>query len=170
MARIDNEQVLNTTVIMLNMIIDICESSTPERGICLSERFFGQMTELKKFNYEYIYRHKRFRTYSKYSAMVIHEIFDALYEQFDGKATWMRLEKEAKYCPELFRNFGKFISNYVNPDQVPEEFSREVFRYRNEKIYGNLDSSELYVQAIIDFISGMTDRYAIAAFEELLKY
>lgn len=170
MARIDNERVLNTTVIMHNMIIDICENSTPERGICLSERFFGQMTELKKFNYEYIYRHKRFRTYSKYSAMVIHELFDALYEQFDGKATWMKLEKEAKYCPELFRNFRKYLSNYVNPDQVPEEFSREVFRYRNEKVYGDLDTSEQYVQAIIDFISGMTDRYAIAAFEELLKY
>ena len=43
-------------------------------------------------------------------------------------------------------------------------------RYKNYKIYGCLETKEIYVQAIIDFISGMTDRYAVEVYNELLKY
>ena len=51
MARINDENVLNTTVIMHNLISDICENSTPEKGICLSSRFLEQINSLKDFNY-----------------------------------------------------------------------------------------------------------------------
>ena len=40
----------------------------------------------------------------------------------------------------------------------------------NVKIYGKLETKEIYIQAIIDFISGMTDRYAIELFNELIEY
>lgn len=40
----------------------------------------------------------------------------------------------------------------------------------SKKIYQSLETLEIYVQAIIDFISGMTDRYAIELFNELLVY
>ena len=40
----------------------------------------------------------------------------------------------------------------------------------NKKIYSKLETRELYIQAIIDYISGMTDRYAIEMFNELLEY
>ncbi|MCM1087431.1 MAG: hypothetical protein NC419_04695 [Muribaculaceae bacterium] len=43
MARANDEHVLNTTVIMHNLIIDICENSSPEKGICLSARFLEQI-------------------------------------------------------------------------------------------------------------------------------
>ena len=39
-----------------------------------------------------------------------------------------------------------------------------------EKIYKKLETRELYIQAIIDYISGMTDRFAIVLFNELLQY
>ena len=54
MARANDENVLNTTVIMHNLIIDICENSSPEKGICLSPKFLGQLNEIKKFNLGYI--------------------------------------------------------------------------------------------------------------------
>ena len=38
------------------------------------------------------------------------------------------------------------------------------------EIYGNLETEEIYAQAIVDFISGMTDRYAVTVFNELLRY
>ena len=34
----------------------------------------------------------------------------------------------------------------------------------------NIETKEIYAQAIIDYISGMTDRYAVEIFNELLKY
>ena len=43
-------------------------------------------------------------------------------------------------------------------------------RTDNDKIYGELADSDIYVQSIIDFISGMTDSFAISLFEELISY
>ena len=39
----------------------------------------------------------------------------------------------------------------------------------NRRIYKNLDTPEIYAQAVIDFLAGMTDIYATKAFEQLLK-
>ena len=40
----------------------------------------------------------------------------------------------------------------------------------NEKIYQDLQTREIYIQAILDYISGMTDRFIISLFNELLEY
>lgn len=47
MARLYDQKVMNTTVIMHNMIIDICNSSSPENGIALSQTFLEQINEIK---------------------------------------------------------------------------------------------------------------------------
>ena len=39
---------------------------------------------------------------------------------------------------------------------------------KNEKIYGDLSEEKTYIQAVIDFIAGMTDVYAVGAFNQLL--
>ena len=71
MARANDERVMNTTVIIHNMIIDICKNSSPDKGICLSTQFNQQLNELKQFNNDYIYRHNRLVPYKEYSALVI---------------------------------------------------------------------------------------------------
>ena len=55
MARENDQNAINTTVIMHNLIIDICRNSSPEKGICLSEKYLKQINEVKDFNYRYIY-------------------------------------------------------------------------------------------------------------------
>ena len=42
--------------------------------------------------------------------------------------------------------------------------------YKNRRIYGLFETELIYAQAIIDYISGMTDRYAIEIFNELIRY
>ena len=37
-------------------------------------------------------------------------------------------------------------------------------------LYQNLQNRETYIKAILDYISGMTDRYAVETFTELIKY
>ena len=74
LAKINDEKVLNTTVIMHNMVIDICKTSCPEKGISLSEPFLHQLNEIKEFNYEYIYAHPRFLPYMHYTELVLHEL------------------------------------------------------------------------------------------------
>ena len=47
---------------------------------------------------------------------------------------------------------------------------KRVSNLQNEKIYGGLEDKDIYIQAIIDYISGMTDAYIITIFNELLSF
>ena len=72
MARIHDQKAINTTVIMHNLIVDICENSSPGAGICLSDRYLKQLKEIKDFNYEYIYKHKRLDAFNDYKEYFWH--------------------------------------------------------------------------------------------------
>ena len=171
MAQANDENVLNTTVIMHNMIIDICKNSTPEKGICLSPQFFSQLNELKAFNYEYIYKNKRLQPFHKYSEIIITQIFEKLLSLYDKKNLWVSLYKENKFFPELIDSFKHWLAKYTEIDSLPNEELRNFAQiYSNEKIYGRLEDEKTYIQAILDYIAGMTDRFAIKLFEELLTY
>lgn len=173
MARVHDANVYNTTVIMHNLIIDICENSTPETGITLSPAFNEQMNALKDFNYKNIYRHQRFKPYTHYTELVINELFSALLEMYDERGTWDSLRGASRYCPELFGSFARFLARYCDPEIIPaseRELTDIAVACKNRKIYGRLESPKEYIQCIIDFISGMTDRYAVRVFEELLRY
>ncbi len=172
MAREHDEKVINTTVIMYNLIIDLCENSDPERGITLSEKFMRQMDELKSFNLKYIYRHPRLQTFNKYSEMVLEEIFDQLMACFAGKDSWEKLKGQEAFYPSLASTFSHWLARYADASVVPDEDGLKELSAScvNEKIYGLLDTKEIYTQAVIDYISGMTDGFAIKVFEEFLSY
>lgn len=171
MARANDENALNTTVIMHNLIIDICEKSTPEKGICLSSKFLNQLNKLKKFNYQYIYGSRRLVPFKLYSELVITQIFNTLLETYDGNHSWDLLEQEEIYYPTLIPSFEKWLARYCNTNIVPHgELQNLSLKCENEKIYGVLDNKKIYIQGILDYISGMTDRFAIKIFNELLTY
>ena len=171
MAQANDERVLNTTVIMHNMIIDVCRNSSPSKGICLSKKFNQQLNDIKEFNYEHIYRHERLEPFKHYSKLVITQIFNTLLAMYDGKHTWLALNGNRQFTPKLVGSFEKWLARYCNPEIVPkEELTDLALRCENCKIYGKLETKEIYIQAIIDYISGMTDRYAIDLFNELLQY
>lgn len=170
MARLYDEKVMNTTVIMHNMIIDICNNSSPENGITLSNTFLNQINEIKKFNYEYIYGNKRFNPYMHYSELVISEIFNILLNSYDGRHTFSALDAELHYSPILLDSFKKWLCRYCELDLIPDQYIDSARVYDNEKIYGRLENNKVYVQAIIDYISGMSDHFAIDVFNELITY
>lgn len=171
MARASDENVMNTTVIMHNMIIDICKSSSPDNGISLSPQFFQQLKELKDFNYQYIYKHSRLLPFQHYSELVLTQIFEFLLNCFDGKHTWDALVKVKKTNPVLVYSFQKWLARYCLTEIIPEgELLTLSLQCENMKIYGNLSQKDIYIQAILDYISGMTDRFAIKLFNELITY
>ncbi len=171
MARANDENVLNTTVIMHNLIIDVCENSSPEKGICLSPRFLEQINTLKDFNYRHIYDHERLTPFKEYSKLVINQIFDILMKTYDDKHSWVKIEEKKTFYPLLMNSFDKWLARYCDPDIVPKEkLSSVSLNCENKKIYGKLDTEKIYAQSILDFISGMTDRFAIKVFNELLTY
>lgn len=171
MAHANDDNVINTTVIMHNMIIDICENSSPDKGICMSRGINAQLNEIKAFNYKYIYGYERLEPFKKYSELVITQIFDSLLCLYDKEHTWNKLSERKKYTPQLIGSFEKWLARYCEFDIIPTgELQDLSLSCENKKIYKRLGSKKLYVQAIIDYISGMTDRFAIKVFDELLEY
>ena len=171
MAQAKDMHAINTTVIIHNMIIDICENSSPEKGIAMSVELNEQLNELKKFNYKYIYNHKRLNPFKKYSELVITQIFDTLKVCFDKGHTISCLEKQRIFTPMLVDSFETWLARYCDASIIPEGSLQAIsLESQNEKIYGVLNNKETYYQAIIDYISGMTDRFAIKLFNELLEY
>lgn len=146
MARANDENVLNTTVIMHNLIIDICENSTPEKGICLSPRFLEQINSIKDFNYKHIYGHERLVPFKEYSKLVINQIFDVLKKTYDGRHSWSLIKDKKKYYPLLMSSFDKWLARYCCVDIIPEgELLEIALNCENEKIYGKLEDEKIYI-------------------------
>lgn len=163
------QKAINTTVIMHNFIISICENSSPENGIRLGDKYNDLLNEIKTYNYDKIYRNKKFEVYRNYVKSLIRSIYRTLIEVYDEQNTIISLLKIKNAYPKLINDFVDYLDKYVSFDLLGEHYG--VYkRYNNEKIYGCLDKKELYVQAVIDYISGMTDRYAIEVYNELLRY
>ena len=170
-AREFYEPTMNTTVIMHNLIIDICKNSSPEKGICLSDQCNEMLNMIKDFNYKTIYSHKRLIPFENYSELVLKQIFETLVSYYDKEHTWNRIDSEKKYTPKLSDSFQKWLARYCFSDIVPEGYLKEIsLSCENIKIYKALETKKLYIQAIIDYISGMTDRFAIELFNEQLDY
>lgn len=171
MAKEYDKMAINTTVIIHNMIYDVCKNSSPEKGICLSDTFHEQLKEIKQFNYEFIYRNKRLDAFTKYARLVLEQIFLALLDAYDGEDTLESLRRHAEIYPELMGAFADWISKFCDTKlNMFGNVTEKTVKCMNKKIYGSLESKEIYMGAIIDYISGMSDNYAIKVFNELITY
>ncbi|MCI9075139.1 MAG: HD domain-containing protein [Dorea sp.] len=171
MARINDHQAINTTVIMSNLIKDICVNSSPENGICLSEKFMEQIDKIKSFNYGYIYDNKRLDPFKSYAKMIIKNIFKILLNAYAAEYTLEELKKVSEMSETLYVSFSKFLARYCENSIVLDDKLQDLsFRCDNKKIYGKLENEKTYIQAILDYISGMTDKFAIKIFNEMLAY
>lgn len=77
-----------------------------------------------------------------------------------------------RFYPILMKSFAEWLARYCNRAVVAgDDFLIKIAsNCDNDKIYGDLVDEETYIQAILDFISGMTDRFAIKVYNELLTY
>ncbi|MBQ6862616.1 MAG: HD domain-containing protein [Clostridia bacterium] len=162
---------INTTALIHSMIYDICANSSPENGICLSDEKAQLMKTIKDFNIRAIYRNKKLDPFIKYSDLVIDELFLLLLDFYDGENTLQVLNKKAKEYPETCGAFASWLTKYCDmPHSFFDSTNENTVKCVNEKIYGQMETKEIYIQAIIDYISGMTDTYAIKCFNELITY
>lgn len=65
---------INTTVIIHNFITSICENSSPNLGIRLSNRHNEMLKEIKDYNTIAIYKNHKFDVYRKYAALIIRSV------------------------------------------------------------------------------------------------
>lgn len=171
MARADDKNAVNTTVIMHSLVIDVCKNSSPGAGIAMSAHAAERLNEIKAFNYENIYRHSRFKAFQDYSSLVLTSLFDALYGYYAAQYTFSNVLSDEKFYPQLCSSFAQWLARYCDDDIIGDgELKALSSRCKNKKIYGALDSESSYARAVIDFLSGMTDAFAIKLFGELLAF
>lgn len=141
----------------------------------MSKEGFEILSEVTNFNDEYIYRNERLDAFKDYAKHVLNSIFDTLLSTYESEGKfWTKISTMKKYYPTLMDSFGVWLTKYVNREIIDDCFakslSEDTTNCKNIKIYGKLDSKEMYIQAIIDFMSGMTDRFAVKMHEELIHY
>lgn len=171
LANVHDEKAVNTTVIMHNMATNLCQNSSPEEGLRLSGEMSQLLNDIKEFNMRCIYRNERLDAFGAYSELVIRTLFDCLMRYYRGADTMIYLRSIDFDRYGFVKAFEEMLAKYTTFDftlpSLKEE--REVkAKCKNEKIYGALETEKIYARAVIDFIAGMTDMYAINSFNELL--
>lgn len=155
------DEAINNTIIMNNLIKDLCENSSPENGLCFSQKMFDLMNELKKFNYEYIYLSDRLRTSSRYFDLVLNEIYNTLKNTYDRENTLNKISKMKKFYPDILNNFEEWLSKYWTYERKENSKNEVLFNIADEKDY---------TKAIIYYISGMTDNFAIEMYNKIIGF
>lgn len=156
---------INNTFLIHCFIQDLIHSSKPKSGIRFSEERLELMKGLRELNDKLIYKHPRLNNYKKFAKLVLESIFQELSSCYAGKDTLNVLEVKLKPYTLLKNGFSDWMIKYTNLN--PAE--REKEWYENEIIY-DTDNERNYYRAIIGYISGMTDNYAIAIFNELISF
>lgn len=147
-------EVSNTALINI-FVTDLIANSSPENGIGFSKPVFELMNAIKTYNYQNIYCAEASKALSPADCeMIISGIFKGYEKRYNGYDTIKSLEKENN---KYVQNFKEWLVKYTdNPYRPPE--------YENTILY-DLKNPQDYKQAIVDYISAMTDKYAIKTFE-----
>ena len=154
---------INNTIIINDLIRDLCENSSPENGLCFSNEALNLMNKIKEFNYKHIYLSKKLEPSRRYFSIVINEIYDLLKSTYDNVNTLNNLQVLSKTYPKLGNGFINFIYNYYDFG------NRENLKLKN-KILFSIDNKRDFYKAIIYYISGMTDNFAIEIYNEIINF
>ena len=152
---ISEKKVINNTVIINNLIYDLCENSNIEEGLKFSDESFNFMNKLKEFNYKYIYLDDRLKPSREYFHLVLNTIYNTLKLYFYDK------EKVNKMYPEIIKDFEDWLKMYWNMERE---------KIYNNKVIFDMKSEKDFCQAVIYYISGMTDNFAIDMYEKIIRF
>lgn len=158
---LQSKKVINNTVIINYLVRDLCENSSIEKGLCFSDETFKLVKEIKEFNYRNIYKTTKTNASSRYFKILLHEIYHTLKDGYDGEKTLEKMEKMKKIYPQIFAGFEQWLSYYWNLERKETNHNDILFDIKNEKDY---------YKAIIYYISGMTDNFAIGTYNKIIGF
>ena len=147
--------IINNTVVINNLVYDLCSNSSIEKGLCFSEEMFKFINEIKKFNYRNIYLSERLEPSTDYFKLIINSIYNVLKESFNNK------EKIEKMYPEIMKEFEEWLKYYWNLKRDAKNLNDVIFNVEDEKEYS---------RAIIYYISGMTDNFAMDTYNKIVGF
>ena len=161
MLNYKDEQELNNTIIINTLVYDLCENSSPQKGLCFSDEGLNLLNTIKKFNYKKIYNSELLNPSQRFFKIVINEIYNTLKSTYNGEKTLENINKLEKYYKTLIPNFKKWLTEYISSENREELKNKILFDLKNP--------TDFY-EAIIYYISGMTDNFAIDMYNEIIEY
>ncbi len=132
-----NGEIINT------LVIDIIENSKNNGSIKFSEEKHRLILELRDFNNKYIYNHRKILKWRTHGERIIKVLFEYLLDLYDrnGKNIKKYYKDDSNKLDQIFANYlKKMIPFYKKEDTAPK-------------------------QIIADYISGMTDEFALKCME-----
>ena len=161
MLGIDEREPINNTIFINNMIYDLCENSSIEKGLCFSDEMYNKINSIKLFNFKYIYKADIIKPSIEYFKLVINQIYETLKKLYDDKKIYINIHRLKKFYPKLMNSFEEWISNYWNLSRAE--------KCKNDIVF-NMNDEKDYYKAIIYYISGMTDNFAIDIYNEIIGF
>ena len=154
-GKITNSFIINT------LITDLCENSNIEVGLKFSDYGLNLMDEIKAFNAKIIYNSELLKPSDSYFDLCLNQIYNVLSNLYDGQNTISKIESQERYYPVLISAFKDWLLTYIDTPNRGD--------LANKIIY-DLNKKEDYLKAVITYISGMTDNYAMEIFNEIIQY
>jgi len=127
------------------LVIDLIENSLKQGKLGFSDDCFEEVTALRNFNYKYIYSHPEILRYEKYCKAMVQKLFEHFAEGLDARGRDPQAWLQSDFAPD--RAFGGYLQ-------------RMMPRFLDEKA-GNTRIS-------VDYVSGMTDNYALKCYSALV--
>lgn len=152
---------INNTVIINNLIYDLCNNSSPDKGLCFSDQSLELMNKIKKFNYEYIYLSDILKPSDNYFSVVIEQIYNTLKNTYNGTKTFDQLHKLKKFYPNLVTRFIDWFDNFSTLGDR---------KNLKNKVLFDIEKPNDYYFAIVLYIAGMTDKFAIDTYNEIIGF
>lgn len=156
---------INPTSLIYELVTDLCTNSNPQDGLMFTKESFELMTQVKQFILEKVCMNKRMEPFMNYANLVMRTVYNFLKDYYDGADTIKNLKKDTKLYTTVIVDFRKWLIKYSNID-----LDLRVLRKYNNKIIYNINNPQDYKQAIIDFMSCMTDKYIMRVYNDLISF
>ena len=152
---IPNSRVINNTVIINDLIFDLCENSSVENGLKFSDSKYDFMNDLKRFNYKYIYSDERMTPSKDYFYLILNTIYNTFKKYFFDR------DRIKKMYSEIINEFENWLILYWNKERDEK---------CKNKMICNMDLEKDFLQILIYYISGMTDNFAIDTYNKIIRF
>lgn len=156
---------INNGSVVNYFIHDVVENSLVEKGIGLSQEAFDKMKVIMRFNYQNIYLIKRVQIHEKYVSLILHSIFEFLYDYKEQDDFIQALKQDLKQYPKLIGHYLTWLEKYADIPQYPRQNI-----YKNQIIYDFHHDQQALEKSIIDYLAGMSDAFIIQVFNELISF
>ena len=161
--KIPKNVALNNANIINELITDLCKNSSIKDGLCFSEEKLKLINNIKAYNYQNIYSHPRLDASNEYFKVGINRFYNTLKNVYESNNLERNFEKLEKFYPQTITGFKEYLYRYSELN-----CKRKELNLLNNIIYK--DTQTDYIKAIIDYIAGMTDNYAIEIYNEILRF